>query len=309
MQDFKFFKKNIGSLGGLDIFLPVLEFGGKKPKLCLVATQHGGETSGLLVINKLIDRLKNGNVPCRIIPIANPLGLAFRTREEPLDRENLNRSYPGNAEKNFTQKLAASVLGLVKDAECVLDLHTFTNRQTGILGVCRKDSRMTDKNDFFLRELAPDAIWEIDKDKTEDRQFAGDLDSVLGRAGIPAVGLELPRQQNITDQQINRVLEGIERLLKSLDSGGFQQKKNSGSIPVYRVKSLYAPISGIFTPTAKVFDKIPTGGELGRMRGFADFQNQSVKTNAAGTIITLHYPDAVKIGEKLASIGTLARTI
>lgn len=309
MKNFKLFKKQIADFGGFELNLPVLQFGKGKPKLTIVATQHGGETSGLLVIDRLIDRLKEIPSSCRIIPIVNPLGLLFRTREEPIDKGNLNRTFPGDKNKNLTQKLAACVFGLVKDSESVLDLHTFTNRQTSILGVCRKDSPVTRRNDELLKLLQPQAIWEIDAANSEDALFAGDLDSALAKLAVPAVGLELPRQQNITDNQIEVVATNILNLLDYLDNSKPLDKQNQNPIPVYRIKNLYSPASGIFTPTVKIFDEVTTGSELGRARSFSDFQNQSLKTNLAGTIIALHYPDAVRTGEKLASVGTLVRTI
>ncbi len=308
MPQFTVEQKNLTDLGGVSLSLPIIRIGSGKPALAIVASQHGGETSGLLVINRLLEMAEVARGSIVILPIANPLGLLFRTREEPLEKANLNRSYPGDPGKNLALRLAAAVVDAVKDAECVIDLHTFTGRQSGVLGVMHA-GESAQKTDSLMRLLNPDAVWEIEPQSGEDRQFAGDLDSALSKLSIPCLGLELPRQQNITPDQIERVAGGIINLAAGLGITAETPEDGRKNIPVYRARMLYAPKSGIFTPSAEVYAHVASGDQIGTLRAFDDFQMLSLKTNLAGCVITIHYADAIRTGEKLASIGTLVRTL
>ena len=81
---------------------------GEGPTALLTGANHGDEYEGPLALFDLAARIKAPDVTGRIIlvPAMNYPAFGAGTRTSPIDRGNLNRSFPGRPDGTVTQKIA-----------------------------------------------------------------------------------------------------------------------------------------------------------------------------------------------------------
>ena len=99
---------------------------GDGPTALLTGGNHGDEYEGPIALSKLASTLKAGDVKGRVIIVPFMNFPAFRagTRTSPIDRGNLNRSFPGKPDGTITEKIADYFQRyLLPLADYVLDLH------------------------------------------------------------------------------------------------------------------------------------------------------------------------------------------
>lgn len=99
---------------------------GDGPTALLTGANHGDEYEGPVALVKLANALRAEDVRgCVIIvPFLNYPAFRAGTRTSPIDRGNLNRSFPGKADGTVTEKIADYVQRyLLPRADIVLDIH------------------------------------------------------------------------------------------------------------------------------------------------------------------------------------------
>ncbi|HRP23414.1 N(2)-acetyl-L-2,4-diaminobutanoate deacetylase DoeB [Thauera sp.] len=100
---------------------------GKGPTALLTGANHGDEYEGAIALAKLANTLRaeevNGCVI--IVPFMNYPAFRAGTRTSPIDRGNLNRTFPGKPDGTATEKIADYVQRhLLPRADFVLDIHS-----------------------------------------------------------------------------------------------------------------------------------------------------------------------------------------
>ncbi len=100
---------------------------GEGPTALLTGGNHGDEYEGPVALQELALTLPPGDIGGRVIIVPAFNYPAFRagTRTSPIDRGNLNRSFPGLADGTVTEKIAHYFDGvLIPMADIVLDFHS-----------------------------------------------------------------------------------------------------------------------------------------------------------------------------------------
>ncbi|WP_422370099.1 N(2)-acetyl-L-2,4-diaminobutanoate deacetylase DoeB [Hoeflea sp.] len=100
---------------------------GAGPTALLTGGNHGDEYEGPIALMDLAMDLKASDIDGRVIIVPAMNYPAFRagTRTSPIDRGNMNRSFPGNASGTVTEKIAdyfSTVL--LPESNVVLDFHS-----------------------------------------------------------------------------------------------------------------------------------------------------------------------------------------
>ncbi|MGO6903337.1 succinylglutamate desuccinylase/aspartoacylase family protein, partial [Rhizobium ruizarguesonis] len=100
---------------------------GKGPTALLTGGNHGDEYEGPIALFDLARTLKavevNGTVI--IVPVMNYPAFQAGTRTSPIDRGNMNRSFPGRPDGTVTEKIADYFQRvLLPMADVVLDFHS-----------------------------------------------------------------------------------------------------------------------------------------------------------------------------------------
>ncbi|WP_018388442.1 N(2)-acetyl-L-2,4-diaminobutanoate deacetylase DoeB [Ancylobacter sp. FA202] len=100
---------------------------GEGPTALLTGANHGDEYEGPAALFELARTLRPEEVQGRVIlvPALNYPAFCAGTRTSPIDRGNLNRSFPGRPDGTVTEKIADFVTRhLVPLADVVLDFHS-----------------------------------------------------------------------------------------------------------------------------------------------------------------------------------------
>ena len=110
------------------IHIPVAVFNnGTGPSVLMTGSVHGDEYDGPITLSNLVRTLRLEDIKGRliIIPVLNQLAMRAGNRVAPIDRLDLNRSFPGDPEGTPTQMLAHWVATrLVPLVDAVVDSHT-----------------------------------------------------------------------------------------------------------------------------------------------------------------------------------------
>ncbi len=100
---------------------------GSGPTALLTGGNHGDEYEGPVALSKLAQQLQADEVTGRviIIPFMNTPAFHAGTRTSPIDKGNLNRSFPGRPDGSVTEKIADYFRRtLLPLADIVLDIHS-----------------------------------------------------------------------------------------------------------------------------------------------------------------------------------------
>ena len=100
---------------------------GTGPTALLTGGNHGDEYEGPVALSKLAQRLQTSQVQGRVIivPFMNTPAFHAGRRTSPIDKGNLNRSFPGRPDGTVTEKIADYFRRtLLPLADVVLDIHS-----------------------------------------------------------------------------------------------------------------------------------------------------------------------------------------
>ena len=101
--------------------------GAPGPTLLLSAGNHGDEYEGQIILHHLMQAFDPEDLNGRLImlPALNAPAVANRSRVSPLDKGNMNRSFPGNPKAGPTGVIAGFVdQHLIPIADAILDFHS-----------------------------------------------------------------------------------------------------------------------------------------------------------------------------------------
>lgn len=120
------YSRDDSAWGAVMIPLTVVKHGAG-PTALLTGGNHGDEYEGPVALSKLTQSLESEQVSGRVIivPFMNTPAFQAGRRTSPLDKGNLNRSFPGKADGTPTEKIADYFTRtLLPLADIVLDIHS-----------------------------------------------------------------------------------------------------------------------------------------------------------------------------------------
>ena len=101
--------------------------GGDGPTLMMTAGNHGDEYEGQAILHRVMQTFPPSDIKGRLIllPALNLPAVVNRSRVSPIDKGNMNRSFPGDPKGGPTKAIAAFVDHLLLPAvDAVLDFHS-----------------------------------------------------------------------------------------------------------------------------------------------------------------------------------------
>ena len=123
--------------------LPIMKAQGSDPgpKIWLTSCSHGDEIGTIVIIQELFRRLKKSPLLKGTIyafPLMNPIGFETSSRNITLSEEDLNRSFPGDKNGSFAERIAFKIFSTIKETKprLVIDLH---NDWTNSIPYCLVD--------------------------------------------------------------------------------------------------------------------------------------------------------------------------
>lgn len=275
------------------------------PSILVMAGMHGDEKTGVILLNKLFSVLQrqSKNHRLAIIPALNPEAIAANTRTNPRDGLDLNRLFPIKKKNKPSLQIAGSIQNYAKKFKIIIDLHVFPKQMTLVCGVDPLGGgvEIQKRVSKLMSALPLEAICRID-DTSEPRK-SGSLCAYLQSLDKLAFGIELPPHEVLTKSQFNNMVNSLINLAKSYPSLNFRRVRKLRTF--IRMKQ-FAPMKGTFRPLVKAGQKVDRGRKLGSISGTA-VRPLAIRANAAGTIISISYPQRVKRGERILVIGKAIR--
>lgn len=202
----------------LDIPFHVLHGAKSGPRLLLTAVSHGDAITGMEVIRQVMEQLDLRKLSGTLItvPVQNPIGFEWGERNTPIDRYNMNRTYPGNPKGWFTEQMAAAISPLCKEADASIDWHgggpgtaihyILISREPGELG--RRIREMAFAYGLpYIYDGAPAG---------PAAAYAGALDEYMTSLGKPVIIAEVGSDMELTFDQIGDSVRGVFNVMKHM---------------------------------------------------------------------------------------------
>src|SRR3954471_4000267 len=196
------------SLNGEDV--PCFEVGQGAPRISVIGGIHGCEYSSIAAVTRLMRELEGAELHGTVVGVPVVSMASFRRRTPfvvPEDGRNLNRTFPGDPEGSYTDRLAHDIFTrLIEPADAVLDLHG------GDLVEALEPFALY--HDETARDLA--LAFGLPYVVDSEGSLEGTTSGAAAQAGIPGVIAEAGGIGQLEEQAIDLLASGARNALKQL---------------------------------------------------------------------------------------------
>ena len=311
------YSRDDSAWGALMIPITVIRRG-RGPTALLTGGNHGDEYEGPIALTKLAANLPAQEVTGRVIIVPYMNYPAFRAarRTSPIDRGNLNRSFPGRPDGTVTEKIADYFQRhLIPLADAVLDLHA--------------GGKTLDFVPFAAVHVLPDAAQQA---RCEAAMFAfgapysmrmleldsvGLFDTAVEQAGKVFVSTELGGGGTATAKSIAVAERGVRGFLRHV--GVLTGEAPAGAPPSPGVRPgattlLDMPDGSCFTTSEHdglleackdLGESVAEGDVLARVHDATRTGARPVEYRArrSGLLAARHFPGLVQAGDTIAVVA------
>jgi N-alpha-acetyl-L-2,4-diaminobutyrate deacetylase len=278
---------------------------GDGPTALLTGANHGDEYEGPVALQALTLELQPDDIRGRVIivPFMNTPAFRAGTRTSPIDRGNLNRSFPGRSDGTPTQKVAdyfASTLAPM--ADFVLDFHSGgrTLDFVPFAAAHRLDAKMQEEACIAAMRAfnAPYSMVLLEIDNV------GMFDTTVEALGKVFVSTELGGGGTATARSISIARKGVRNFL--IHAGihrGEAEVATSLDLDMPDGDCfVFAEHDGLIEPLVDLGTAVEKGAEIARIwpverTGVAPV---TYRARRGGLLTARHFPGLVKSGDCLA---------
>ncbi|MCF3639680.1 N(2)-acetyl-L-2,4-diaminobutanoate deacetylase DoeB [Rhizobium sp. TRM95111] len=275
---------------------------GDGPTALLTGGNHGDEYEGPIALFDLARTLKAEDVTGRVIivPAMNYPAFAAGTRTSPVDKGNMNRSFPGAPDGTVTQKIADYFQRvLLPLADIVLDFHS-GGRTLDFLPFCAAHvlpDKMQEAKAFDLVS-AFGAPWSM---KMLEIDAVGMYDTAAEEMGKVFVTTELGGGGTATAKSAGIAKRGVANVLKAagiLKGAVVSSETTWLDMPDGDCFSV-ALDGGMIEPLFDLGDRVQKGDVVARIYplGRTGVEPEEVKAKMDGILAARHFPGLVKPGD------------
>ena len=306
------YSRDDSAWGSLMIPISVVKRG-KGATALLTGANHGDEYEGPIALLDLARSLSAEDVTGRVIivPMMNQPAFRAGTRTSPIDKGNLNRSFPGRPDGTTTEKIADYFQRfLLPLTDVVLDFHS-GGRTLDFLPYAAAHT-LPDKRqekacfDAVTAFGAPFAMRMLEIDAV------GMYDSAAEDQGKIFVTTELGGGGTARASTIAIAKRGVRNLLKHV--GILAGKIDAAPSRWLDMPSsecfIFAEDDGLLETSLDLGDNVRAGQVVARIHpvqrtGLAPIEHSS---KLDGLLVARHFPGLIKAGDCLAVIGTAPET-
>ncbi|MBD2840961.1 M14 family metallopeptidase [Erythrobacter rubeus] len=303
----------VGGEGEPDTFIPVTVLHGNKegPVLAAVAGVHGFEFASILAADRLADRIdpKDLSGTLILVRVANIPSFEWRTPHlNPIDRKNLNRSFPGDPHGTSTERIA-NILSreVVARADFLLDLHSgdageFLEPFLGVYGGPLStdfDLALEVAKGFGFPNIVRYSMntqEQIDTGRSLNRQGVA--------AGIPTVLVEIGQNGSRKEEHAEAVATGVENALGILDIWNKPRKNVPPPLRLFEsTTAVRATHSGLFFPVDLERRYVFEGDFIGTIRDYTGKEVQRLYSPIDGYALYGKRGPSMREGDPVMTIG------
>lgn len=282
--------------------------GSGRPHLLIIAGVHGDEFEPMVAVRQFWRQLQatpvRGTITC--IPIVN--GPAFlrgqRTGEDGLD---LARTMPGRADGSPTERIAAALAPMIREADYLIDLHTGGRlfRIAPLSGyVLHRDRAVLDVQRRMARAFNCPIIWGTHPG------LDGRTLSIARDAGVPAIYVEAGGGETFEQAAVDLCVAGCFNVAATLGfidrpaaKSGVEHvvedpRGASGHLQVMHP----SPAAGFFQPAVDLGERVSAGQLWGTVLDPFGVLLGDVKAAESGLALFLRAVPAVQEGESTGGV-------
>jgi N2-acetyl-L-2,4-diaminobutanoate deacetylase len=278
------------------------------PHLFATAGVHGDEYEGPEAIWRLAERLDPAELHgCLIaLPNCNPWAVAAATRATPgdIDGHNLARLFPGDPAGSPTERLADALFQLLRclagPGDLLLDMHSggVALEFLPVVGYRALPGSAMQRAEAAARAFGVDPVWRM-------APHAGTLTDAATRAGIPAVGVEMPGGGGARAEHIRLYGEGVRNLLRFQGILRDRQPPATAA-PAWTTTDVAAEAEGQILLDAAVGDWVETGQPLATIVSALGAPLATVQAPHAGRLWAIRHLRRVAVGDLVAVVAVPA---
>ncbi|WP_282610108.1 N(2)-acetyl-L-2,4-diaminobutanoate deacetylase DoeB [Pelagibius sp. Alg239-R121] len=281
---------------------------GEGPTALLTGGNHGDEYEGPVALFDLAQKLTAEEVSGRviIIPAMNYPAFCAGTRTSPIDKGNMNRSFPGRPDGTVTEKLADYFQRtLLPLADVVLDIHS-GGKTLDFLPFAAAHT-LEDKDQeakCFAGVAAFAAPWSL---RMVEIDAAGMYDTAAEEMGKVFVTTELGGGGSARAETIEIAKRGVRNLLchSGILTGEIEQAPTRWLDMPSGECFVFAEDPGLVEVCRDLGDLVKAGEVIARVHPIGKTGAAPVEYRAKidGIIAGRHFPGLVKSGDFLAVVG------
>lgn len=303
---------------GTSVTLPLLLINGVKPGPCvyLGAAIHGDEVNGIALLSRALAQVDpqrlSGSIVC--LPVQHPLALQADHRlplaqflKSPLDQVPADAwtCFPGDAEGNLAQVIAATLFRLISRCDFAIDVHTPTRGGRYVpIAILPPLSlgAMARKAEELAHALGTGWIM-----RGERGMYVSDgiLCVEATRAGVPALTFEIGEGGRLEEQCVATGARCILNLLRSLDMIGGEIVPPAVTHVMRDFLGLRAKRGGILITEAELGQPVRKGDVLCRIVSIYGDDVERIVAPSDGLFVRATTLGTVTTGERVATLGLL----
>ncbi len=281
---------------------------GAGPTALLTGANHGDEYEGPIALHELALTLSPDNISGTVIIIPAFNYPAFRagTRTSPIDKGNLNRSFPGRPDGSVTEKIADYFeRRLIPMADIVLDFHS--GGKTLDFVPFAASHVLENKQQEQACMAAVQAFNAPYSVKLLEIDNVGMYDTAVENQGKVFVSTELGGGGSATAKTVAIARKGIRNLL--IHAGIL--KGDSETAPTTNLDMpdgdcfVFSEHAGMFEPLIDLGQPVTKGDTIARVWSCERNGEEPVVYHAkrSGILCGRHFPGLVKIGDFMAMVA------
>ena len=281
---------------------------GKGPTALLTGGNHGDEYEGPLALYELARTLDPADVSGTVIilPALNYPAFKAGTRTSPIDKGNMNRSFPGRPDGTVTEKIADYVQRhLLPRADIVLDFHS-GGRTLDFVPFCAAHI-LPDKTQEAKAFAAVEAFSAPYSVKMLEIDAVGMFDTAAEDMGKTFVTTELGGGGTARAETVRIARKGVMNVLRhaGIVDGAVEKTRTSWlDMPSGDCFS-FAEEDGMIETMVDLGDKVTAGMVVARIHGIGrtGIAPQEIRAQMDGMLAARHFPGLVKAGDCAAVVA------
>ena len=301
---------------GSRVTLPLLLIHGASdgPRLYLGAGIHGDEVSGIAILSQLCAQVQAarlaGSILC--VLVQNPLAFQAEHRipvglylKSPLDQMPIDpwASFPGNAEGNLTERLAATLFRLITTCDYAIDIHTPTRGGRYVPIAILPHPGLGEA--FRRAEEVAMAFGSGYIMKTQAGMYVAD--GILGveatRAGVPAFTFEIGEGGRLEPDLLPIGVRCLSNALRFLGMLPGALEPPPETVVMTQFVGLRATQGGLLHTAASLGARVTRGEVLARIYTVYGEERETIRAPLDGTFVRMTTFPSVATGERVATLG------
>jgi N-alpha-acetyl-L-2,4-diaminobutyrate deacetylase len=283
---------------------------GPGPTALLTGGNHGDEYEGPIALFDLAGTLDPGDVSGTVIivPAMNYPAFQAGTRTSPIDRGNLNRSFPGGPDGTVTEKIADYFQReLLPRADLVLDFHS-GGKTLDFLPFCAAHI-LPDKAQEAKAFAAVEAFSAPYSVKMLEIDAAGMYDTAAEEMGKVFVTTELGGGGTARAETVGIARRGVVNVLRHAGMlvGTVDRQPTQWLDMPSGDCFAFADEDGLLEPVIELGHAVQEGDSLARIYpiGRTGLQVHTIRSRMSGILAARHFPGLIKSGDCVAVISVI----